>query len=246
MLCLCLATRNAHKTREFLEMLGEEICLTDLSAHPEIGPVPEDGSTFEENARIKAKSVSRQLPGLVLADDSGLEVDSLGGAPGVYSARYAGEGATDAANRQKLLEEMERLAADAPRTARFRCLLALARDGEVIATFEGVVEGEVVQAERGTAGFGYDPLFQPDGFGKTFAELSASEKNAISHRAMAVAKLPTFSGRLTRERGRTAKSNEQRSYGDGGGGGGGGAGAAAPGAPGTPGAPAAPCFILIS
>ena len=192
MLCLCLATRNAHKTREFLEMLGEEICLTDLSAHPEIGEVPENGSTFEENARCKAVVVSRQRPGLVLADDSGLEVDSLGGAPGVFSARYAGEDATDAANRRKLLQEMARLAADAPRTARFRCRLALARCGQVIATFGGVVEGEVVRAERGAAGFGYDPLFQPNGFGKTFAELSASEKNAISHRAVAVAKLRNF------------------------------------------------------
>jgi len=173
-------------------MLGGEICLTDLSIRPEIGPVPEDGITFEENARIKAKAVSRQVPGLVLADDSGLEVDSLGGAPGVYSARYAGQGATDAANRRKLLEEMRRLAANAPRTARFRCVLALARDGEVITTFVGVVEGGVVGAERGAAGFGYDPLFQPSGFAKTFAELSATEKNAISHRAVAVSKLRTF------------------------------------------------------
>jgi len=192
MISLCLATRNPHKTREFLEMLRGEICLTDLSDHPEIGPVPEDGTTFEENARIKAKVVSRQVPGLVLADDSGLEVDSLGGAPGVYSARYAGQGATDATNRQKLLEEMGWLAATSPRTARFRCLLALARGGEIIATFEGTVDGEVVCAERGAAGFGYDPLFQPNGFEKTFAELSGAEKNAISHRAAAVAKLRDF------------------------------------------------------
>ncbi len=192
MISLCLATRNPHKTREFLEMLGGEICLTDLSEHPEIGPVPEDGITFEENARIKAKTVSRQVPGLVLADDSGLEVDSLGGAPGVYSARYAGEGATDGANRQKLLEEMGRLATNSPRTARFRCVLALAHGGEVIATFEGAVEGKVVRAERGLLGFGHDSLFQPNEFGKTFAELSAEEKNAISHRARAVSQLRTF------------------------------------------------------
>jgi XTP/dITP diphosphohydrolase len=192
MIDLCLATRNAHKTREFLEMLRGEICLTDLSEHPEIGPVPEDGITFEENARIKAQVVSREVPDLVLADDSGLEVDSLGGAPGVYSARYAGQRATDASNRQKLLQEMRRLAANAPRTARFRCLLALARGGEVIAIFHGFVEGEIVRAERGAAGFGYDPLFQPNGFEKTFAELSAAEKNAISHRAVAVSKLREF------------------------------------------------------
>ncbi len=192
MLCLCLATRNAHKTREFIEMLGEEICLTDLSAHPEIGEVPENGRTFEENARLKAVAVSRQLPGLVLADDSGLEVDSLGGAPGVFSARYAGARATDAANRRKLLAELAQLASDAPRTARFRCLLALARGGEVIATFEGVVEGEVVRVERGAAGFGYDPLFQPNEFSETFAELPAATKNSISHRGRAVTKMKQF------------------------------------------------------
>ena len=192
MICLCLATRNAHKMREFSGILRGEVCLRDLSDYPEIGAVPEDGITFEENARIKAKIVSRQVRGLVLADDSGLEVDSLGGAPGVYSARYAGQGATDAANREKLLEEMGRLAANPKRTARFRCVLALARGGEVIATFEGAVEGQVVRAERGVLGFGYDSLFQPNGFGKTFAELSAAEKNAISHRAMAVSRLRDF------------------------------------------------------
>ena len=189
---LFLATRNAHKTREFAELLGADFALEDLGAHPEIDEVVEDGATFAENARRKARAVSRQRPGLVLADDSGLEVDSLGGAPGVFSARYAGGDATDAANRRKLLEEMARLAADAPRTARFRCVLALAREGEAIATFEGAVEGEVVRAERGAAGFGYDPLFRPNGFGKTFAEFSASEKNAISHRAAAVMKLQNF------------------------------------------------------
>jgi XTP/dITP diphosphohydrolase len=192
MICLCLATRNAHKTREFFDMLRGEICLTDLSDHREIGPVAEDGATFEENARIKAQIVSRQVPGLVLADDSGLEVESLGGAPGVYSARYAGPGATDAANRKKLLDELERLATALPQTARFRCVLALARGGEVIATFSGTVGGHVVRAERGALGFGYDPLFQPDGFGKTFAELSADQKNKISHRALAVSKLRAF------------------------------------------------------
>ena len=192
MISLCLATRNAHKTREFLEMLGEDICLTDLSAYPEIESVSEDGISFEENARIKAGVVSRRVPGLVLADDSGLEVDSLGGAPGVYSARYAGEGATDAANRKKLLAEMGRLTGDAARTARFRCVLALARGGEIVAIFDGDVEGEIVPAERGAGGFGYDPLFRPNGFEKTFAELAPAEKNAISHRAIAVSKLRSF------------------------------------------------------
>ena len=188
---LFLATRNAHKTREFEEMLSDDFALEDLRAHPEIGAVIEDGATFAENARLKAAAVSRQLPGLVLADDSGLEVDSLGGAPGVFSARYAGAGATDAANRRKLLEKMSQQTA---RTARFRCVLVLARAGEMIASFDGAVEGEIVRAERGAAGFGYDSLFQPNGFGETFAELSTAQKNALSHRAVAVAKLRDFLG----------------------------------------------------
>src|SRR5207249_3502741 len=112
-----------------------------------------------ENARIKALSASRQLPGLVLADDSGLEVDSLGEAPGILSARYAGAAATDETNRRKLLEELSKLGRDAPRTARFRCALALARDSEVLAVFEGSISGEIVRQARGSGGFGYDPLF---------------------------------------------------------------------------------------
>lgn len=189
---LFLATRNAHKTREFAEMLGTDFALQDLGAHPEIDEVVEDGATFAENARLKARAVSRQWPGLVLADDSGLEVDSLGGAPGVFSARYAGGNATDAANRRKLLEEMSMLAPKARRTARFRCVLVLARGDEVLATLDGAVEGEILRAERGQNGFGYDSLFQPNGCTKTFAQLSVGEKNALSHRAVAVAQLRDF------------------------------------------------------
>ena len=173
-------------------MLGADFWLTDLAAHPEIPEVPESGCTFTENARLKAATVSRLLPGLVLADDSGLEVDSLGGAPGVYSARYAGRGATDAANRRKLLDAMAELPTEAPRSARFRCVLVLARAGEVVAIFDGTVEGEIVRAERGAAGFGYDPLFQPNGFDRTFAELSAEQKNSLSHRGAAIARLREF------------------------------------------------------
>ena len=173
-------------------MLGAEFCLTDLAARPEIPEVPESGCTFAENARLKAATVSRLLPGLVLADDSGLEVDSLGGAPGVYSARYAGNGATDAANRHKLLDAMAELPPEAPRSARFRCVLVLARAGEVMVIFDGTVEGEIVRVERGAAGFGYDPLFRPNGFDETFAELPAAQKNALSHRGAAVAQLREF------------------------------------------------------
>ena len=173
-------------------MLGPVFALEDLRSHPEIGDVVEDGATFAENARLKAVTVSRQLPGLVLADDSGLEVDSLGGAPGVRSARYAAEAANDAMNRRKLIEEMARLTPDASRMARFRCVLVLARGGEVLGTFAGAVEGEIIGVERGVDGFGYDALFQPIGFKKTFAELSARKKNAVSHRGAAVDQLRLF------------------------------------------------------
>ena len=192
MIRLLLATRNKHKAREFSELLGAEFCLTDLAAHPEIPKVPESGCTFAENSRLKGTTVSRLLPGLVLADDSGLEVDSLGGAPGVYSARYAGKGATDAANRRKLLDAMADVAPEAPRSARFCCVLVLARAGELLATFDGTAEGQIVRVERGTAGFGYDPLFRPNGFERTFAELSAAQKNSLSHRGAAVAQLREF------------------------------------------------------
>ena len=192
MIRLLLATHNAHKTGEFVEMLGAEFALEDLGGHPEIGAVIEDGASFAENARLKALAVARQLPGLVLADDSGLEVDSLGGAPGVFSARYAGPGATDAANRRKLLDEMAVVAPNVPRTARFRCILVLARGGEVLAIFDAAVEGEITAAERGGGGFGYDSLFQPGGRIETFAQLTAAEKNALSHRGAAVAQLRDF------------------------------------------------------
>ena len=189
---LFLASRNAHKARELAEALGAEFALEDLRSHPEIAVVIEDGATFAENARIKATAVSRQLPGLVLADDSGLEVDSLGGAPGVFSARYAGAEASNEANRQKLLVELAKRGPDTARLARFHCALALARDGRVLALCEGSVAGQIVRQARGSAGFGYDPLFQPNEFSETFAELPATTKNSISHRGRAVAKMKQF------------------------------------------------------
>lgn len=189
---LFFASRNAHKTRELTQILGPGFALEDLRRHPQIGEVPEEGATFFENACFKAVTVSRQLPGLVLADDSGLEVDSLGGAPGISSARYAGAGATDEANRRRLRDELNALAAGSARAARFRCVLVLAREGDVLASFEGAVEGQILGEERGAGGFGYDSLFQPDGFEKSFAQLTPQEKNAISHRAEAAAQLRTF------------------------------------------------------
>ena len=189
---LIIATRNRDKRRELAALLGNDFRLADLSTYPELAEVAETGHSFEENARLKAITISRHLAGLVLADDSGLEVDSLGHAPGVFSARYAGPGANDAANRKKLGRALAELPPSASRVARFRCVLVLARKGKIIAEFDGTVEGKIVQAERGAAGFGYDPLFQPDGFEKTFAEMSSEEKNAISHRGRAVAKLREF------------------------------------------------------
>ena len=183
---LLLATHNAHKAREFAEILGAEFALRDLSSEAEMPVVEETGDTFAQNAILKAVAISKLLSGLVVADDSGLEVDALHGAPGVFSARYAGASATDQENVARLLSELRQTAKRPPFVARFRCVLALAREGEVIDTFEGVIEGVIVDSPRGSAGFGYDPIFQPDGGTKTFAELPAVEKNRISHRARAI------------------------------------------------------------
>lgn len=183
---LLLATRNSHKTREFAEILGEEFVVQDLAAEAGVPLVEETGATFAENAILKAVAVSKCFPGLVVADDSGLEVDALDGAPGVYSARYAGAGAKDGDNIARLLSELRGGSAGPLPAARFRCVLALAREGKLVETFAGVVEGAIVDGPRGKAGFGYDPVFQPAGLTQTFAELSAKEKNRISHRANAI------------------------------------------------------------
>lgn len=186
---LLLATRNRHKTREFAEILGQEFVVRDLSGEKGLPAVEETGATFAENAILKALATSKHFPGIVIADDSGLEVDALNGAPGVHSARYAGNGATDKANVAKLLAELEAHGHGPPYSARFRCVLALACDGEVLGTVEGVVEGIIVMTPRGSGGFGYDPVFQPTGSGETFGELAPAEKNRISHRARAIESL---------------------------------------------------------
>ena len=182
---LIVATRNAHKTREIQRILGADFAVRDLSAYPEIPEAAESGKTFGENGVLKATAASSQLPGLVLADDSGLEVDALGGAPGIYSARYAGQNATNKQNIDKLLAELARVER-AKRSARFRCVIALAHGGKLLATFEGVVEGVIVDPPRGRGGFGYDPIFVPQEFEQTFGELPAEVKNRISHRARAI------------------------------------------------------------
>jgi XTP/dITP diphosphohydrolase len=180
---LLLATRNAHKTAEFSEILGADFAVSDLSALGDITPVEETGTTFEENATIKAIAASTLTTQLVVADDSGLEVDALGGAPGVYSARYAGDHATDQQNVAKLLTVMGDVPAE-KRGARFRCVLIVAQGGTPIATFAGTAEGTIINSPSGGNGFGYDPVFVPEGFAQTFAELGG-EKNRISHRAQA-------------------------------------------------------------
>jgi XTP/dITP diphosphohydrolase len=184
---LLLATRNAHKTREFADILGPEFAVRDLSADAETPIVDETGETFAENAILKALPISKRFPDLVVvADDSGLEVDALHGAPGIYSARYAGPNATDRENVTRLLSEVRRSGDSPPFAARFRCVLALARGGKLTQTFEGVAEGTIVDAPRGAGGFGYDPVFQPEGSRQTFGELAAEEKNRTSHRARAI------------------------------------------------------------
>jgi XTP/dITP diphosphohydrolase len=190
---LIVATRNADKTRELQQILGSEFAVRDLHAHSEVSEIAETGTSFEENAKLKAVAASRKLPGLVVADDSGLEVDALGGAPGIYSARYAGTNTTNKGRIDKLLEEVARVdPTKEQRGARFRCVLALARNGEVLGIFEGIVDGQIVDRPRGSRGFGYDPIFVPNGFQQTFGQLEPAEKNQLSHRARALEKLRAF------------------------------------------------------
>ena len=188
-----VSTRNAHKLVEIRQILGPSFELLDLSSVPALGEVEETGTTFEENAALKALAASAHFGGWVLADDSGLEVDALGSAPGVRSARFSGEGATDVTNRALLLEKLAGVPSN-QRSARFRCVIALARGGEVLAHFSGAVEGAIIQSEKGEGGFGYDPLFVPEGFGETFAELGAETKNRLSHRGRALAGLKSWPG----------------------------------------------------
>ena len=198
---LLVATKNAHKTAEIRAILGATWQVTDLTAHPEVPAPEETGTTFEENARIKAEAASRVFSGLVLSDDSGLEVDALGGAPGVNSALYAGTHGDDAANRARLKRELAATAATEPWLARFRCTMALAEAGRTVAIFEGRVEGRVIAEERGTGGFGYDSLFIPEGYTETFGLLASDVKNTLSHRSFALRDaLKTLAG-LTRSTG---------------------------------------------
>lgn len=190
---LLVSTRNAHKVEEIRAILGATFAVSDLAVLPEMPEVDETGETFEENATLKAVAASMRFDGWVIADDSGLEVDALGGAPGVWSARYAGAGATNAENNALLLKNLEGIRGKA-RSARFRCVIVLARAGRKLAVFSGAVEGGIVNENKGRGGFGYDPLFVPSGYCETFGELPPEVKNRLSHRARALAQLREWRG----------------------------------------------------
>ena len=178
------ATNNAHKVEEFKNLLGfVELDIVQPKDIPNFPEIIEDGSTFEENSEIKALKSSNFACLPAFADDSGLVVDALGGRPGIYSARYAGEDATDTQRMEKLLEELKD---ESNRTARFVCVIAIAMNGKIIKTFRGEVEGVIAREPQGENGFGYDPIFIPTGYDTSFAELGSDIKDIISHRAQAM------------------------------------------------------------
>lgn len=184
-----IATHNPGKVKEFKEILEPKGY--DVKSLAEIGfteEIKETGHTFEENAILKAEAVAKAVNKIVIADDSGLSIDNLGGRPGVYSARYAGEQKDDQVNIDKVLSELKGIEKE-QRTARFRCALAVSIPGEETKTVEGHVEGYIAEEPRGEYGFGYDPIFIVKDKDKTMAELTSDEKNKISHRADALKKL---------------------------------------------------------
>lgn len=188
---LVFATNNAHKLKEVRSAL-QEIEILSLAEADFEGEIPEDHDTLEANSHQKASYILEHTGFDCFADDTGLEVDALNGAPGVYSARYAGENCTFLDNVNKLLREMKD---KENRAARFRTVVTLLLDGELY-QFEGVCEGEITREPAGAGGFGYDPIFKPAGYDVTFAELDLAEKNRISHRGLAVQKLVEFLGKF--------------------------------------------------
>ncbi|MEH7483635.1 XTP/dITP diphosphatase [Neobacillus drentensis] len=184
-----IATKNPGKAREFEHIFASRgIEVRTLLDFPEIPDVDETGSTFEENAILKAEAVSQALGKMVIGDDSGLMVDALEGRPGIYSARYAGEQKNDQNNTDKVMSELKGLPEE-KRSARFYCALAVAVPGQETITVSGTCEGRILEEQRGTNGFGYDPVFYVPEKGLAMAELSSDEKNKISHRANALKKL---------------------------------------------------------
>jgi XTP/dITP diphosphohydrolase len=191
-LTILLATKNRKKINEIKRMFpGMNIRVLTLDSFPDCLPADEDGESFRENAVKKAVHIA-QITGLpALADDSGLEVKALGGAPGVFSARYAGEKADDQKNVKKLLSEMKKLK-DEERRARFVCCIAFALPDGNYKTFTGYVSGVITRKKKGFKGFGYDPVFCPAGFSKTFAEMTGQEKDSLSHRGRALKKFHQY------------------------------------------------------
>ena len=185
---LVFATNNLHKLEEVRDILGGSFRIASLKEIECTDNIPETADTLEGNALQKARYVKDKFGYDCFADDTGLEVEALGGAPGVFSARYAGPGHDSEANMQKLLKELE---GKTNRQAQFRTVVALILEGREY-TFEGIVRGTILTECRGTAGFGYDPVFVPEGYAETFAEMGSEEKNRISHRARAVQKLADF------------------------------------------------------
>lgn len=182
------ATNNAHKLQEVTAILGERVELLSMKDINCQTDIPETADTLEGNALLKARFIFENYQMDCFADDTGLEVEALNGAPGVYSARYAGDGHNSEANMKKLLRDMEGVE---NRKARFRTVFALIVDGKEH-LFEGIVKGEIIKTRRGTSGFGYDPIFIPEGYTQTFAEMGNDLKNKISHRALATNKLCRF------------------------------------------------------
>jgi XTP/dITP diphosphohydrolase len=185
---LLFATNNKHKIHEISKILGQSYRILSLKDVGFSGDIPEEKATLEENALQKAEFIYNRFAIECFADDTGLEIDALGGEPGVYSARYAGNDKNSEANMDKVLRLLE---GKENRTARFRTVISLIFQGKKYA-FEGKVEGKILREKRGNEGFGYDPIFQPDGYEQTFAEMPLSVKNKISHRSRAIRKLTIF------------------------------------------------------
>ncbi|MDQ8189460.1 RdgB/HAM1 family non-canonical purine NTP pyrophosphatase [Roseibacillus persicicus] len=201
---LIVATRNRKKTveiRAMLEGICEVVDVNELEEEGTILPeIEETGTTFSENATLKATGISKVVAGLVLADDSGLEVDGLGGEPGVWSSSYGGEEGNHVKNNARLERELPAVPEE-KRTGRFRCVMVLARDGRALAEFAGAVEGRLIDKPAGEEGFGYDPYFIPEGYEKTFAELGAEVKNGMSHRGRALAQVVSWLAEKDLEKG---------------------------------------------
>jgi XTP/dITP diphosphohydrolase len=187
---LCIATRNKHKVEEMSPALSPFWEVKSSIDYPDMEEIDETGDTFLANATLKAVTTSQFVSAYVLADDSGLEADALDGAPGVFSARYGGIPSSTEKNNAKLLQELTRVNALTPqqRAGRYRCVLVLAKEGQVLATFDGVCEGTIALGPKGTHGFGYDPLFIPQGYARTFGQLTEKTKAQLSHRGLALKK----------------------------------------------------------